>query len=413
MNLLSVSAAAKQAGVDRKTVQRYLKAGKLKWHGQSTHGAQAKGIDPAELMPLVEGAGSDGKPRSSKKPLGLRLATFLKNEELDPGAVLDALIRAFEQGMDADLGAYCMDRLMQEDGVFLRMVVEGVNPRMALLAEPLRVHAAAKVREYATAVDPDALPGLPATEPSREAEPASLDERLAHLFRLWRKAPADVEPCIVVDMAEKTADIGLVPGWCRDAPAGLLPELGGKWSVFRMREGQGYKRVLPTIKTIADATVFSSDADAKERLVGLPVLLMVGGETVGNAWGEGRGDDETLKYLAGTLGIKAEAAKEFARYWRVLRGDALAEDRKHTASIEAAERHSDQAEIPELDEFDDGHGADGDGNRLAGAEARSDLQSESGADDIYGVIARPSDDTLCQVMGISRNTAREWIRRAG
>jgi hypothetical protein len=156
--------------------------------------------------------------------------------------------------------------------------------------------------------------------------------------------------------------------------------MGGKWSLYRIREGDSYASVLPVVRAIAQATVFSTEPGAQEKLTLLPLLIMVGGEEASSSWREPAGEADTLAYLTGTLGINKAAAKRFGRYWSVLKADALTEDRKHRVQLTGDPDHDEAMESLMIQP--------------------EDLAS----------LSRPSDETLCKAMGISRSTAQRWIQ---
>lgn len=387
--------------MDRRTVQRYMKQGLLRWHGKQRAGPTAKGIKLLELLKLTSGAGRDGKPRGRRQPVWTRWVAFLKEAGLNSAQVMTAYIHAFAGGMDMDFGAYCIERLDNGDDLFLHLLLEPDNKRLRQQAEPLTVFAADRMRNLAE-VGSDGISAAMKRQLAGTGDTASFKKQIVTLFALWVKAAPDIIPSIVVDTASGVADIGLVPAWTREAPRGLLPIVGGKWSMCGVRKGGYYAEVKPVIQAIADAVLKSHAGDntTGKLQAFLPVLFTLDSEPQWHEFEPGveRGPEKTLpEFLAEKLGVQPKALRRLMRYFRVLKGDALSPDRLLDESLMGHEGGSGQ-EDPDYDADDDKAG----GELTTGPMARVNL------DDMAPV--RPALARLCRVLGISRNTARRWVQ---
>jgi excisionase family DNA binding protein len=235
----SISEAARQLGVSQKTIQRAVTAEKLKWYGVHRSGRLATGID------LDEARDHFNKSNTAKfKPVWLAVKEFLddpdrlpaptvipQNEKIlgepvpwvhSPEDVLLMYMAAISGGIDVDCLLYCVDRLRAEDGIFVHMIMEDmVDP---LLTDHLHNYAAEKLREYAELGDYKKI--------VRNVTFQTLWEKL---MQYSLQAQVDVSIALVCDQTDNTATLELVPNWLFKAPQGLLPIIGGRQSVIKMR----------------------------------------------------------------------------------------------------------------------------------------------------------------------------------
>lgn len=394
---LSTSEAARQFQLNRKTVQRYMDAGKVPWHGDVRRGRNAKGIDVEELKKALNAGLSDGRS-TGRREFGSYLAKVQKLLEscIEPlvssgrlsGAASETLAKrvlciylsAALNGADLDFLLCCIERLTMRDQAFVfALLGEEVNP---LHCGELCIFMADRLKKL--------------------AESHSLDESKYSFVGWWRqlveacfKAPLAVEVAIVTDRASGGATIELVPKWLNGAPSGALPMEGGHHSVATVRWAKGVRtRVDRVAKKVAKHL---GDMEASEQLNRIGALLSLKDEFlvvcrgrwnwvlsagVGHNILDDKGlslpdedQDEARRVFDGLtdasrkLGLSLDDTRELLLTWRRLTSDV-----SNRASIQ----------------FDDSRPTD---------------------KEFVGVIV--SRATIAKVFGVSRWTLAKWIRDAG
>ena len=213
--LYSVTEAAKQAGIGRSTLHRWVKEGLVPRHGQATKGRSSACIDLDDVRKHTIKAGEP-----AKKAVWRQVRDFLQAMGYNPSEVVLLYISAVFGEADLDFMLYCVERLREEDDVFVRQAM-GL-PVAAGMSDELRSYAAQRLRNYATGAF---------------ADPPEVDIDFKQLWftlgRLCRECPVEVVPLIVRANDKGEATLELVPSWLTDAPSGLLPMIGGHHSVIR------------------------------------------------------------------------------------------------------------------------------------------------------------------------------------
>lgn len=286
---LTISAAAAALGCSAKTLQRYIASHKLKWHANKRPARGVKGIELSEAAALQLGAGKDGHTRHGKTPAIAKLkkyfrlgqpigrtkqakpskfapcpegkagikATPLRKDHYAPSQVVEILLNALANDEDIDFMAYCIQKFAEGNEPFIRAALGEnthgfLDPVAAYAANRLRTSAVEgqkKMGDYDDAADVTASEPEDAffadrdeqTKPHRRQiskyrnRSSDLDTQWKALAFAWSCANIAVEPAVIYDRGEDTAALALAPEWTRLAPGGgLLPELGGKFSVAKL-----------------------------------------------------------------------------------------------------------------------------------------------------------------------------------
>jgi DNA-binding transcriptional MerR regulator len=269
--LVPVTEAARLLGIDRRTIQRYVKNGSV----DVVQKGRCHLVDVRKVRRALGGLLSDGRnaPRSAFKPLLDPTRSFLgecaaeriskgmlteAEGEMLPRRVLSLYATAARNGADLDFLLYCIERLCDKDHVFVLMVLE--YPVRKGFCDPLRVYAAGRLRALVA---------------GHEVDPGSKG-----FIGWWRdlavtctEAKLDVETAIVLTTSSEgvVASLELVPRWLSDAPPGSLPCVGGHHSVAMVRwKALDKGAVNRAAQKVANKL---GDSEAKEQASRLAALL--------------------------------------------------------------------------------------------------------------------------------------------
>lgn len=254
--LLTISQAAKQLGCSSKSIQRYLLRGELHWHADRKPARGVRGIVLAEAASAQFGTGRDGVTRHSKTPAVAKVERFLEGISKGMGTrkncsardILAIYLSAAISGADIDFLAYCIQKLVEGDEVFVH---ELIGAKQTSTGDPLRRYAARKLAKYRGKVS------------SGRTSTATFGDLWRGLAIAWSRANPDVEPVIFYNSGENSAMLGLAPRWIYQAPAGLLPELGGKVSVVRVAWIENSAIVCSAARKISQ--VLNASLSAKDK----------------------------------------------------------------------------------------------------------------------------------------------------
>ncbi len=346
--LLSASEAARQLGIARKTLSRYIKNGLLKWHGENRLGSAAKGIRLSEARKVLASKPPDGRnvSRANMKPVVRRIYDELSVKlpgspdlPFTPEEVVKTYVLAALYGeLDVDFLLYCIERLHEGNQIFAAIAVGCEVP--PLLCIGLLRWAAERLHKQ--------------SEDSRRRTQSDSHRRsfdgVDQTFDLWwrflaaacLKAPAYIETAVVVGCKTKTATIELVPKWFRDVPKAMmvgevLPVVGGHHSVVTLRRTKNTDRVNAIATRLAARAGFfeNSVAPQERQVLLLDCLLKYQGEDVGHP---------DMKASPGFIaaaenaGISVDEAQLLLQEWSRISGDIAA--RGHTSFNDSVGRSS-------------------------------------------------------------------------
>jgi excisionase family DNA binding protein len=294
--LYSAREAADQLGVSRKTIQRWLANGQLQWHGTIRRGQHAKGIDLNEAR-AIQRTQVNRTDRAKSKPVWLQVKDFLTDIDRLPAPVVEpprigvrtgnvrvgavsAVVSepycspeqviaiysaAVANGADVDFMLYCVYLLREGNGLFVHMLLgHELNP---LLTDPLIPYAAKQMRAR--------VPWLSGVVGNDGSSTAKLNSRLRatdfrklwlNLMKTCHQAPIFVEPAVVFCRNTKKASVELVPSWLNEAPRGVLPIVGGRRSVVRVRRSRSRAKLDSIATRIANKLEGDNDGDKQVRL---------------------------------------------------------------------------------------------------------------------------------------------------
>jgi excisionase family DNA binding protein len=389
--LVSIVEAARQLGVSRRTIERALASGRLEWCGQTGRGRYARGIDLGAARKLFAEDGQDGVARQRKKPVIERVRGFLKcledgqgNKLADPKQVMGVYMQAAANGGDVDFLAFCIDRLVSHDGLFVLRAM-GCPVRQSL-SEPLVNYTADRLRSLAG----------PAVSPQL------LTLNFAALWRFmawwWARCEVEAEPLIVYDTQTRLAEVRMRPKWPDAAPPGSGPELGFRVSVAEPRRSQirmqAHKVATKLMRKVEEqGGLADSDSeltklyDAFRRSVcDNRAYLRTAEYEVQRAFAENQ------KWVAESLGIEANEIRVLEQFIRFLSGEALTRSTRQVGENDAVAndpaKHDDEAGSSEGVERGLGPGC--------GAACGLSIPYR----------------TMGQVFGASRQTISKWVRQA-
>jgi hypothetical protein len=407
MNLgyMSMREAADFAVVDVRTIQRHVKADRLRWHGENRRGRYAAGIDREELKRLVSKDG--GQPtRARKMPAWKRIERNLTHLENSADDILLQLFRAIEGGACLDLSHLGIREVCKGHCVFIQTLM-GDDPKKTTSIDALTYRAALQLRHFA--------------EISRYTPqlPSRLRHKLAMLSFFWKAvAKPEVEPVIRFNEANRKARLDLSPRWMigsqiprmasayhqgsggEEQPGDSVVTL--KHTDFRNRANRLINRVVSHLEKRKNRKLTTDEL--REELT---MFIRF------DEWFDDTRFYEQRDGIISGSGAKTQIEKEleqnyglsteqifFLRYAvRGIRGDAL--DRLY---IERKDQDADRK--PKLEQKMDSH-AYAEYQRRQRLEGDSPTSQMLEAHEVYGL--RSTYQTIGDMFGISRQIAAKWL----
>jgi hypothetical protein len=212
-DLYSIADTAKALGVSRRTIERAMSAGRLRWHGASRRGRYARGLRVEEARQLV----TDRNPRApAVAGLERQHKTSVVNRSIPGGWIwpMRCILLAAYRGADVDLLSACV-RIMRQPAS-----AEYIGFVLMLIDSRGQLTAIGEDMSFEVAVARAVLE-LCKTRPDAN-EHARLEDSLASFQTAWRAlsvwlraAPVNVFPSLVwEDRTPPSARFRFSPKWC-------------------------------------------------------------------------------------------------------------------------------------------------------------------------------------------------------
>ena len=411
MPFSTIGEAAQALGCRPKTIQRAISQGTLRWQGTLPRVRGARGIDLAEAGAALYGQQQDGVKLNRESPVVAKVERFIRGIRKSPGKgkhyspqeVMGVYLAAAHGGADIDFLSYCIQKLREEDEIFVRMAM---GEKIKDAGDNLRRYAAKKLAGYKMPVVLKRLTNVP------------FINLWTKLVAACRQADVALEPVILFNETTDKASLQLAPRWLSLAPHGLLPEVGGVVSAVkapRLERSQLVCSAALKISKEIHAALHRRGAIKRAAKTYETLLLSAGDKDNQVIWvgklmarhakqlaEERRNRKATLAMLYDEFNLTRAEGDAFMRAVGRMSPDVLDKKKK---------LYNDKLDYTGRGKTAGGDEEDIDGNARedeVGQNKDGDARGAPDGDEVVGWKIRFS--TLANVFGVTRQTATKWIK---